>query len=375
MTSSAELRRRYVEELCAEGLLSDADADLVRAFGTVPREEFVAYGFHAGGDRWAGPTDPDFLTMVYRNHPLVTKVVDGVPVSSSSQPSLMAAMIEGLDLRPGTRVLEIGVGTGYNAALMATMGARVTAVDIAPDVVDRARAALARIGLADVVQVRLGDGYLGEPANAPYDRVIVTVGLTGVSPRWLDQLAPGGFVLAPVEHAGNHPVLRVWPGGSGVGEVRGLLRAGFMSAAGPLAARYPGAFPEPRRAGEFPEPTVRQPARWRLPLDVFRYHDMWFAVGAWDRRTTFSAGPVGGWGGPGGCVLLDEVHGGGAGILADGSVQAAGAQGSRYAAEAVALRDRWVARGRPAISDWSARLVPAGEPDRPILVPTGWIQR
>lgn len=371
--TAAELRRGYVEELRREGLLSGADA--VRAFGTVPREEFVADGFHAGGGRWIGPADPDFLTLVYRNHPLVTKVVDGVPVSSSSQPSLMAAMLEELDLRPGTRVLEIGVGTGYNAALMSAMGARVTTVDIQPDVVDRARAALARVGLVGIVDVRLGDGYLGELANAPYDRVIVTVGVTGVSPRWLDQLVPGGFVLAPVEHAGNHPVLRISPGGPGAGEARGAIRAGFMSAAGPLAARYPGAHPEPRRATDLPEPTLWHPARWQPPLDVFRYHDLWFAVGAWDRRATFAAGPAGGWGGLGGCVLLDEVHGGGAGILADGSVQAAGPLAGWYAAEALALRDRWVARGHPRISAWSARLVPAGEADQPILVPAGWIQR
>lgn len=373
MTAAAEMRRRYVEELRRDGLL--VDEDVAQAFGAVPREEFVASGFDGGNGRWVGPAEPDFLTLVYRNHPLVTKLVDGVPVSSSSQPSLMASMIEALDLRPGSRVLEIGVGTGYNAALMSTMGARVTAIDIAPDVVDRATAALARVGLAGAVDVRLGDGYLGEPVNAPYDRVIVTVGLTGVSPRWLEQLAPGGFVLAPVEHAGNHPVLRIWPGGQGVGEARGELRAGFMSAAGPLAVRYPGAHPEPRRTGTLPTPTVRHPARWRPPLDVFRYHDLWFAVGAWDRRATLAAGPVGGWGGAGGCVLLDEVHGGGAGLLADGSVQAAGPSAERYAADALVLRDRWLARGQPRISDWSARLLPAGDPSQPILVPTNWIQR
>ena len=267
MTGSAELRRRYVEELRRDGLLPSPD--LVRAFDAVPREEFVASGFHGGGERWIQPSDPDFLTLVYRNHPLVTKIVDGMPVSSSSQPSLMAAMIDALDLRPGTRVLEIGVGTGYNAALMATMGARVTAIDIAPDVVDRAGAALARVGLADLVDVRLGDGYLGEPANAPYDRVIVTVGVTGMSPRWLDQLAPGGFGLAPVEHAGNHPVLRFWAGGPGVAEARGAMHAGFMSAAGPLAARYAAAHPEPGAAMSSPSRRCGVPAagglRWTRP--------------------------------------------------------------------------------------------------------------
>ncbi|MFY1671861.1 protein-L-isoaspartate O-methyltransferase family protein [Plantactinospora sp. WMMB334] len=371
MSPAEELRARYVDDLRRDGLLGE---DLVRAFATVPREEFLATGFDGGGGRWVGPADPDFLPLVYRNHPLVTKVVDGVPVSSSSQPSLMAAMIESLELRPGSRVLEIGAGTGYNAALMAVLGARVTSIDIAPDVVERAAAALRRVGLAHAVEVRSGDGYLGGAALAPYDRVVVTVGVTGVSPRWLDQLAPGGHLLAPVEHAGNHPVLRIRPGGPGMGEARGALRAGFMSAAGPLAARYPGLHPAPRRTDTLPPPTVRHPPLWHPPLDVFRYHDLWFAVGAWDRRATFSPGPAGGWGGPGGCLLLDEAHGGGAGLLADGSVRASGPSAARYAAEALALRDRWVARGQPQISDWSARLVPAGDPDQPILVPTAWVQ-
>ncbi|MDG4788379.1 methyltransferase domain-containing protein [Micromonospora sp. WMMD1102] len=218
MTAADELRARYVDQLRQEGLLG-AD-ELVQAFRTVPREEFVATGFDGGDGRWLGPDDPDFLPLVYRNHPLVTKLVDGIPASSSSQPSLMAAMIESLELRPGSRVLEIGVGTGYNAALMTAMGARVTTVDIAPDVVERAEAALRRVGLAGAVDVRLGDGYLGAPAETGYDRVVVTVGVTGVSPRWLDQLVPGGYLLAPVEHAGNHPVLRIRPGVRGVAEAR-----------------------------------------------------------------------------------------------------------------------------------------------------------
>ena len=70
------------------------------------------------------PADPDFLATVYRDDVLVTKMDGRVPVSSSSQPSLMAIMLSALDVRPGMRVLEIGAGTGYNAALLATLGAR-----------------------------------------------------------------------------------------------------------------------------------------------------------------------------------------------------------------------------------------------------------
>ena len=85
------------------------------------------------------PGDHDFLDAVYRDDVLVTKVDDRVPVSSSSQPSLMAIMLAALDVRPGMRVLEIGAGTGYNAALLAALGAEVTSVDVQADVAERAR--------------------------------------------------------------------------------------------------------------------------------------------------------------------------------------------------------------------------------------------
>ncbi|MEE6262010.1 protein-L-isoaspartate O-methyltransferase family protein [Plantactinospora sonchi] len=372
VSQAVELRRRYVEELRREGVTHRED--VLRAFDAVPREEFVRDGFTTGDGRLVAPTDADFLDLVYRDAPLVTKLVDGVPVSSSSQPSLMAAMIEALDLRPGSRVLEIGVGTGYNAALMSAVGARVTSVDIQPDVVDRAVAALARIGLAGAVDVRLGDGYLGVPDAGPYDRVVVTVGLTGVSPHWLAQLVPDGCVLAPVAHAGSHPVLRVWRSRTGAVEGRAVLRAGFMSAAGPLAARHPWSHVAPR-GGPLAPTTLRHPPVWRPPLDVFGYHDLWFAVGAWDRRAGFGAGPAGGWGGPGGCVLLDGAGTSWAGILADGSVQAAGPSAGGYAADALALRDRWVDEGRPRIDEWCVPLVATVDPETPILVPSGWQRR
>jgi protein-L-isoaspartate(D-aspartate) O-methyltransferase len=158
-----ELRRRYVDILYGDGVLHRDD--LAAAFGAVPREAFVADGFYDRTGRWVTPDDSRFLEMAYSNDALITKIVDGVPVSSSSQPSLMAVMIEALDPAPGMRVLEIGAGTGYNAALMAAMGVRVTSVDAQPDVVARAAAALQRAGAAGV-EVRAADGYQGDPSGA-----------------------------------------------------------------------------------------------------------------------------------------------------------------------------------------------------------------
>jgi protein-L-isoaspartate(D-aspartate) O-methyltransferase len=358
-------RARFVAALRRDGVVGDEA--VAKAFASVPREAFVADGFRALDGRWVTAGDDDFLDEVYRNDALVTKVRDGVPVSSSSQPSLMAIMLDALDIEPGTRVLEIGVGTGYNAALMAALGAEVVSVDVQSDVVERAVAALARAG-TERVTLLTADGYAGHPAGGPYDRVIVTVGITGVSPAWLNQLAPGGFILAPVFHAGAHPVLRVSRGRDGAVTGRGVSGAGFMTAAGPLSAGYPWRHPVPLR-GALPAPSVHRPARWRPALDPQRYHDLAVAAGAWDRRVTHGAVdgvPGADW------VLLDPAGRGGAGVRADGAVVGCGQPARDYADAAVALLDRWERAGSPAIDDWSMRFVPAGDPTQPIWVPRHW---
>lgn len=384
MSTAAERRGALVAELWRIGALTRTD--VARAFAAVPREVFVSAGFHAqsagapdgaaGGPglvtRVVDDTDDAFLSSVYRNVPLITKLADGVPVSSSSQPSLMATMIEALQPAPGMRVLEIGTGTGYNAALLTALGVRVTSVDVQDDVVRRAATALDRSGVG-AVDVRLGDGYLGVPDGAPYHRVLVTVGVSGISPHWLAQLAPAGFILAPVAHAGNHPVLRVRPGTDGTVRAEGCAPAGFMCAAGPLAADYPWAHPRPLPHRLPPAPTLRYPPPWPAPLPLRRYLDLCFAAGAWDRRVTTAVidevpGPAAG------CVVLaeDGAAAGAAGLLPDGSVVAQGPQARRYARIAAGLRDRWIRHGRPRLDQWQAWLVPAGEPARPIRVPTGW---
>src|SRR5262245_11528671 len=125
---------------------------------------------------------------------------DGEVVSSSSQPAIMAIMLEQLDVWPGQRVLEIGAGTGYNAALLAHLvgdTGRVTAVDIDDDIVADALAHLAAAGVTGV-RVVCGDGWAGVAEDAPYDRIIVTVGAHDISPVWRTQLAPRGRLLLPL---------------------------------------------------------------------------------------------------------------------------------------------------------------------------------
>jgi protein-L-isoaspartate(D-aspartate) O-methyltransferase len=294
---------------------------------------------------------------------LVTKVDNKIPVSSSSQPSLMAIMIVALRVAPGQHILEIGAGTGYNAALLASLGATIISIDVQEDVAVRARSALARAGISHV-RVEHGDGYAGHPGDR-FDRVIVTVGIGGFSPQWLAQLTPGGFVLAPVKHAGSHPVLVV--SGPPEGPVTGtpVCPAGFMLASGPLTADHPGAFPFP--AGPLTDLLPVMPPRFDPPLDEIAYRDLWYAAGAWNRRASHVAVP----GREQGCVaLLDENRTGGAVIFPDGSIHAAGS--SDQVEPAAIVLDRWIAAGRPKMQAWRVSFTLTGDPDAPIWAPDAW---
>jgi protein-L-isoaspartate(D-aspartate) O-methyltransferase len=144
---------------------------------------------------------PDLpLDEVYEDQALMTKRIEGVPVSSSSQPAIMAEMLEQLEARPAQSVLEIGAGTGYNAALVAHLVGRrgsVVSVDIDADIVAAARDHLEDAG-CDRVKIVHADGGYGYPPQSPYDRIIVTVGAGDVPAAWREQLKPGGRLVVPL---------------------------------------------------------------------------------------------------------------------------------------------------------------------------------
>jgi protein-L-isoaspartate(D-aspartate) O-methyltransferase len=182
---SRVFRRALIEKLWQDGHLRSAR--VAEAMQAVPRELFV-------------PGLP--LEEVYRaSEAIVVKRLDGVSVSSASAPEVVALMLEQLDVRPGQRVLEIGAGTGYNAALLAHLvgdGGQVVTLDIDEDLVLAARDHLRDAGYGQVSVVQ-SDGALGYPYVEAYDRIILTVASSDIAPAWREQLArPDGRLVLPL---------------------------------------------------------------------------------------------------------------------------------------------------------------------------------
>ncbi|MGK7875651.1 MAG: methyltransferase, FxLD system [Xenococcaceae cyanobacterium] len=144
------------------------------------------------------------LDEVYCDQAIPIKYLDDVPVSSSSQPAIMAIMLEQLQVKPGQRVLEIGTGSGYNAALLAHLvgdTGQVVTIDLDEEIVQNARRHLASSG-CDRVQVVCADGSFGYPSAAPFDRILLTVGAWDIAPAWWEQLHPDGRLVLPLSLRG-----------------------------------------------------------------------------------------------------------------------------------------------------------------------------
>jgi protein-L-isoaspartate(D-aspartate) O-methyltransferase len=190
MTSSTgtrpdDLRNRMVDHIEAAGHLPSSSVE--QALRTVPRHLFVPEAS---------------VEDAYANKAITTKPggPGGRPASCASVPTVVAMMLGQLDAQPGDRILEIGAGTGYNAALVAELvgeTGQVSTIDIYRDVAEQARRALDETGYGRV-HVITGDGALGAQDRAPFDRIIVTVGPWDLPPAWFGQLAPGGRLVVPL---------------------------------------------------------------------------------------------------------------------------------------------------------------------------------
>jgi protein-L-isoaspartate(D-aspartate) O-methyltransferase len=244
------------------------------AFAEVPRHLFVPVYYRGtsdgGGYGRYSAEDPDprrrlsWLAGAYADQPIATRVEQGELVSSSSQPSLMALMCEALDVREGHRVLEIGAGTGYNAALIAhRLGGTgaVTTIDLDASITASAREHLAAYGTAEALAVTVvtGDGALGHPAGAPYDRVVATCELPAVPQAWTGQCRPGARILAPF--ATGLVLLTVHGPGRASGNF--LPTPAYF-----VPLRGQGAGVSPPAVGGEPSLLDRHPARTRFGLSV-----------------------------------------------------------------------------------------------------------
>ena len=206
------LARRLADDLERSGKLGDPAGRA--AVCAVPRHELVPEFFQQ--DRTGVWTRSDtttdegrraWLEKVYSNSVLITALrQDAQPLrvlSSSTQPGLMTRMLQALDVHDGHRVLEIGTGTGYNAALLCHRlgSANVYSLDIEPDLIDTARERLRRLGFTPTLVA--GDGAAGLPAHAPFDRVIATCAVPTIPWTWVEQVPVGGVVLTDLKIAHN----------------------------------------------------------------------------------------------------------------------------------------------------------------------------
>lgn len=170
------LREEMLNVIRAYGV---RDEEVLSAMGRVPRHRFIPEAYRR-------------RPQAYGNHPCPIGFDQTI-----SQPYIVAYMTVQIDVDPGDNVLEVGTGSGYQAAVLAEMGADVYSIEIIPELAEHARQALKAEGY-DRVHVRTGDGYKGWPEHAPFDAIIVTCAPDDVPQTLVDQLAEGGRMIVPV---------------------------------------------------------------------------------------------------------------------------------------------------------------------------------
>jgi len=161
---------------------------VLAAMTKVPRHRFVP---------------PHLWDQAYNDYPL--------PIGENqtiSQPYIVALMTEALDLRSTDKVLELGTGSGYQAAILAELAAQVFSIDRVPSLARKAEETLKALGYSNV-RIRVGDGTLGWPEEAPFDAIMVTAGSPQIPPPLLEQLAPGGRLVIPVGDQFSQTLTRV----------------------------------------------------------------------------------------------------------------------------------------------------------------------
>jgi protein-L-isoaspartate(D-aspartate) O-methyltransferase len=179
---------------------------ILEAFRSVPREEFLA---------------DEYRDIAYGDHPIPIEAGQTI-----SQPYIVALMIHAAEIRAGDRVLEVGAGSGYAAAVMSRIAGQVIAIERQPDLVEVAQERMQRLGY-DNVRIVEGDGTRGWAGEAPYDAILAAASGSHVPPAWVEQLADGGRIVMPVGDPGwVQKLVKVTkgPGGKLITEDLGAVR-------------------------------------------------------------------------------------------------------------------------------------------------------
>ncbi len=391
--SPAQQLDRLADGLRQAGVLDDPTWQ--EALRAVPRHLFVppvAWVYRDGEvvtlDRDQHP-DAWWDAVHTADMPVITQFGDGaggqadgrraVPSSSCSAPATQFRLLDALDVQDGMRVLEIGTGTGWGAALLAQRlgDSAVTSIEVDPAVLGQAVRALAVSGYWP--RLDCADGSHGSPSGAPYDRVLATCSVTRVPPAWIDQTRPGGVIVVPwgSPSGGNDVLTRLTVGADRTASGRFMREVGFMRLRGqyrPAVCRPPGLW-DPAPAGTTVSTTALDPVASLLRGGAALLARLTLGEGGWsvlgggrdrghpDGTLVWLSDPV--------SSSWARVH---ASLPRDGQV-AVEQYGSRRLWDEMEVICHWWQRvGRPDITRFGLTVIPdeqhvwLDDPSRPVLV-------
>jgi len=200
--------RMVREDLCPRGI---SDKNVLRAMRKVPRHLFV---------------EKQFWDQAYADHPL--PIGEGQTIS---QPYIVALMTEALGIKPGQKILEVGTGSGYQAAVLAELTDKVYTVEIRKTLAQRAAETVKKLGYTSI-HVKHGDGYFGWEENAPYDAIIITCAANHIPSPLLKQLKVGGKLIIPLGSTSYNQTLAIITKKETAGEVTYLTDVAFVPMTG-----------------------------------------------------------------------------------------------------------------------------------------------
>jgi protein-L-isoaspartate(D-aspartate) O-methyltransferase len=373
-TRAAVFREQMIASLRRLGVV---DEMVLRVLASVPRHRFVDRFWAvtpATMWKWDNSSEYDVAedssdeTLALLYDPMTAVAIRRpsghlAATTSLSAPVIVAMMLSEMGVGHGSRVMEIGTGSGYNAALIAELvgdPALVTTVDIDPSLTADAVPRLERLGYG-AITVSCRDGTDGVPERAPFDRVVATVGCVDIAPAWVDQLADGGGLLAPLEHGPMHPRVAVRRSAAAlVGTFMG--RSGFVRIQGsqashrvwtgpaPVAVQYRVEWLPAGLADAFDPPDAESPRRRSGLWDFATY------LGIRDRRAV--AGPGLG-------------HHSSLAVIRGDTLAIAGPGGGALAERILAIGNSWLELGCPGHDRYAMTFTIKGADPAPPDTPDG----